>query len=293
MKYALFLGCTIPVRAQNYEISARRVARELGIEFEDLTDLACCAYPMRSASEKVATVLAARNLAIAEEKGLELCTLCSACTATLTEMNEHLKRDEKARKEVNKHLKKIGREYKGTAKVRHFARILYEDIGVDKIKSKVKKELLSLVLAPHYGCHYIKPSDVYGHFDLPENPHTLSELITATGAKLASDIPNSCCGGAILGVEADITLTMAKTKLDAAQSAKADAIVSICPFCSVIFEDNQKKVGEKFEKEYGIPVLFYPQILGLALGIGEKELAFRLNKVKPKELLAKVTEQAA
>lgn len=293
MKYALFLGCTIPVRAQNYEISARAVAKELGIEFEDLTDLACCAYPVRSASEKAATLMAARNLAIAEEKGLEICTLCSACTATLTEINEHLKHDEEMRKEVNEHLKKIGREYRGTAKVRHFARILYEDVGIDGIKSKVKKELSSLTLAPHYGCHYLKPSAVYSQFDSPENPHTLSELITATGAKLASYTPNSCCGGAILGVEPDITLTMAKTKLDAAQSAKVDAIVSICPFCSVIYEDNQKKVQEKFEKEYGIPVLFYPQVLGLALGIGDKELAFRLNKVKPKDLLAKVTTEVA
>ncbi|MFQ5905572.1 MAG: CoB--CoM heterodisulfide reductase iron-sulfur subunit B family protein [bacterium] len=293
MKYALFLGCTIPVRAQNYEISARAVAKELGIEFEDLTGFACCAYPVRSASEKAATLIAARNLAVAEEKGLEICTLCSACTATLTEMNEHLKSNEEARKEVNEYLEKIGREYKGVAKVRHFARILYEDVGLDKIKSKVKKDLSSLTLAPHYGCHYIKPSEVYGHFDSPENPHTLSELITVTGAKLGSNIPNSCCGGAIIGVDVDITLTMARTKLDAAQSANVDAVVSICPFCSVIYEDNQKKVQEKFEKEYGIPVLFYPQILGLALGIGEKELAFRMNKVKPKDLLAKITAEAA
>jgi heterodisulfide reductase subunit B len=293
MKYALFLGCTIPIRAQNYELAARAVASRLDIEFEDVTDFGCCAYPVRSASEKAAVVFAARNLAVAEEKGLEICTLCSACTATLTEVNEHLKHDEKMRDEVNAHLRKVGREYKGTARVRHLARILYEDVGPEKIRSSVKRDLSSLVLAPHYGCHYLKPSSVYGHFDSPENPHTLSELIKATGASVASNIPNSCCGGAILGVDADITLTMAKTKLDAAKASGVDAVISICPFCSVIFEDNQKKVEEKFEKKYGVPILFYPQVLGLALGIDEKELGFRLNKVKPKELLAKVTPEAA
>jgi heterodisulfide reductase subunit B len=293
MKYALFLGCTIPVRAQNYELSARAVAQELGIEFDDLVDFGCCAYPVRSASETAAVVFAARNLAVAEEKDLEICTLCSACTATLTEVNEHLKADEELRKEVNEHLKKVGREYKGTARVRHLARILHEDVGTEAIRSKVKRDLSPLTLAPHYGCHYLKPSEVYGHFDSPENPHTLSDLIAATGANVAPNIPNSCCGGAILGVDADITLAMAKTKLDSAVLSNVDAVVSICPFCSVIFEDNQKKVEAKFETEYGVPILFYPQVLGLALGIDEKRLGFRLNKVKPKELLAKVSTEAA
>jgi heterodisulfide reductase subunit B len=161
MKYALFLGCTIPARAMNYEISTRKMAEKLGIEFIDLLDFSCCGLPMKSVDFMTSIVMGAKNIAVAEEKGLDICVLCNGCAVTLVEANHLLKHDEEMKKKVNKHLSTIGKEFKGTCEVKHLARILYEDVGVEKIREKVKYPLEDFKFAAHYGCHYFKPSVAY------------------------------------------------------------------------------------------------------------------------------------
>lgn len=287
MKYALFLGCTIPVRGQNYELSARKIANVLGIEFVDIDDFACCGFPVKSSSAEAAMVLAARNLAIAAENGLPICTLCNACTSVLAEADKELSENKKLRERVNDELSKIDKEYKENVEVKHFARILYEN--VDEIKKKIKRDLSPLSLSVHYGCHYLRPRELYDGFDDPENPSSLDKLVEITGARVV-DYENKlqCCGGAILGVEEDIALKMAKEKLDHVAANGVDALVSICPFCSIMYEDNQHKIESKFNVKYDLPVLYYPQVLGLAFGLDQKELGFRLNKVKADALLQKM-----
>jgi len=129
---------------------------------------------------------------------------------------------------------------------------------------------------------------LYDCFDDAENPSTVEDFVAVTGVKVV-DYKNKleCCGGAILGVEEDIALSMAKQKLDNVTANKVDALVTICPFCSIMYEDNQRKIESKFNVEYSLPVLYYPQVLGLALGIDQKKLGFRLNKVKTKAVLEK------
>jgi len=288
MRYALFLGCTIPVRGMNYEISARKTAEVLGIEFVDINDFSCCGFPVKSVSREASLLLAARNLAIAEGEGLDICTLCSACTSVLTEANKKLREDELFRAEVNRKLAAIGKRYDGRVEVKHFSRILYEDVGVDGIKGKLRFELPELRFAAHYGCHYLKPSEIYNGFDDPENPRSLDDLIIAMGAEsVFYEDKNQCCGGGILGVDEDTALAISKLKLDHVKSAEADAIVLICPFCSVMYDRNQRRIERKYEEEYRLPILYYPQVLGIALGIPWRELGFKLNVVKPREMLKK------
>jgi len=289
MKYALFLGCTVPIRGQNYELSARAVANALGIEFVDVPDFACCGFPVKSTSEETSLLIAARNLAVAEEQGFEICTLCSACTSLLTETNKRLNDSYDLRKEVNKKLKEIGRTLNDGVQIRHFARILYEDVGIDKLKASVKTKLSGIKLAAHYGCHYLKPKEIYEDFDISEDPKSLGELIEATGATwVRYEKESFCCGGAILGVDENVSLVMAGNKLALVKENEADALVTICPFCSVMYEDNQRKAGEKFGTEFGLPVLYYPQVLGLALGLEPKALGFRMNRIKPDKIFAKI-----
>ncbi|MBN2599741.1 MAG: CoB--CoM heterodisulfide reductase iron-sulfur subunit B family protein [Candidatus Thermoplasmatota archaeon] len=289
MKYVLFLGCTIPVRAHNYEMASREVAKKLEIDFVDVPEFSCCGFPVKSTNEETSLMIAARNLAIAGEKGEAICTLCNACTSVLTEANKVLTEKKELRAKINKELSKIGREFKPGVKIKHFARILYEDVGLETIQKKIKKNLSTLSISVHYGCHYLRPSDLYDNFDDAENPSSLENLVAVTGAAVV-DYKNKleCCGGAILGVEENIALSMAKQKLDNVTANKVDALVTICPFCSIMYEDNQKKIESKFNVIYGLPVLYYPQVLGLALGIDQKNLGFRLNKVKPTALLEKV-----
>lgn len=288
MKYALFLGCTIPVRGQNYEMSAREVAKKIGIEFVDITDFSCCGFPVKSTNVEASLVIAARNIAIAAKKGEKICTLCNACTSVLTEANKELSENKELRGKINKELAKIGLEFKPGVEIKHFSRILYEDIGIDKIREKIVKDLSKLSMSVHYGCHYLRPSELYDCFDDAENPSTVEDFVAVTGVKVV-DYKNKleCCGGAILGVEEDIALSMAKRKLDNVTANKVDALVTICPFCSIMYEDNQRKIESKFNVEYNLPVLYYPQVLGLALGIDQKKLGFRLNKIKAKAVLEK------
>ncbi len=291
MKYALFLGCSVPTRGLNYELSARKVAEKLGIELVDIPEFGCCGFPVRSVNNDAGFLMAARNLALAEKYGLDkIMTLCSACTETLQEANHMFKHDPDKLAEVNQKLKKLGMEYNGTVEVRHIARVLWEDIGVEKIKEKVVFPLKGARFAAHYGCHYIKPSHIYDHFDDPENPTSLDDLIEATGAEAVRNYPDKdkCCGGAILGVKEEVTVKIAGSKLKILKEHEIDALVLICPFCSVIYEGNQKKAEKAFDMQFKIPVLYYPQILGLALGFEPDEVGFKLNRIKAKGLLEKL-----
>jgi len=291
MKYALFLGCTIPVRSLNYELSARRVAEALGIEFFDINGFECCGYPVKTLDQHTALLLAARNLCLAEERGLNICALCSACTGTLAEANRELRENPKLRSRVNNDLNAtLGKSYRGTVEVKHFARVLFQDVGLEKIRERVHTDLSSLQLAAHYGCHYLKPSHIYDHIEDPEQPHTLDDLIEVTGAKsLVFEGRNRCCGGGVLAVDEAVALAMSREKLDRVMTTQAEAIVLICPFCDIMYEYSQRKIEKTFNTRYGLPVLYLPQLLGLAMGISPDDLAFRLNRIKTKDLLDKVT----
>jgi len=234
-------------------------------------------------------LLAGRNLSIAEERGLDICTICTGCAGTLTEANKIFTEDPESKREINTQLYKIGREYKGSVKIKHFASVLYQDVGLETLKSKVKNNLEHLTIASHYGCHYNKPSRVYERIEDPEFPTSLDELVAVTGAKSVDyEDKMQCCGGNVLGVDETVTFTIASTKLDHVQSTKADAINLICPLCNIIFDRNQKIIERRLNRSYGIPVLFLPQLLGLAFGIKQEELGFKMNRVKASELLSKI-----
>lgn len=289
MKYALFLGCTVPVRALNYELAARKVGEKLGLEFLDIPEFSCCGFPVKSVDRMTFMLMAAENLSLAEEANLDICTLCSACSSVLTEVDKQLKENRALRNRVNEDLSVTNRKYHGKIHVKHFVRILHEDVGLAKIKEMVKRPLSEFNFTAHYGCHYLKPSEVYGKFDEPENPRTLDELIRVTGAQsIPYEDKNECCGGGVLGVEEATALKIAALKLDHIKASGADALVLICPFCNIMYEGNQKKIERQSETEFNLPVLYYPQVLGLALGMAPDELGFRMNRVKPREILSRL-----
>lgn len=283
MKYALFLGCTVPVRAQHYELSARNTAQRFGIEFVDMPGASCCGFPMKAVDSETALLIAARNISIASAMNLNVVTLCNSCTAMLSDAQMELKNSTFHRK-----CKDLGFAFPHEVTVKHYVRMLYEDIGIDKITAAVKTPLSSLNVIAHYGCHYLRPSYLYG-FDDPEIPHTFDELIAATGATSVKYLDKKmCCGGSVLGVDEALAVTMANHKLKIAKDQAADALISICPFCTVMYEDNQRKAEEKFNAQYNLPVLYYPQLLGLSLGLDKNAVGFRFNRVRPNALLEKI-----
>ncbi len=291
MKYAFFPGCTVLGRGRNYEMSARAISSVLGIELIDLDDFECCGFPLKSVHYDTYTLMAVRNIFIAEEKGFDICTLCSACTGSLTEVNRHFNEnfDEKAK--VVAQLRKSGIELRVSkpVRVKHLIKIIYEEVGLEKLEKSIKKKLSNLALAPHYGCHYLKPSDIYEPSEDPENPKSLDELISVTGARVVNYSEKlRCCGAGILAVNEDTAYLMTQPKLRELTRNSADAMVLMCPFCSVMYDDNQKKIEQKFQEQYNLPVLYYPQVLGLAVGLEPKALGLQMNRVSTRTLLEKI-----
>ena len=288
MKYALFLGCTIPARARNYELSARNVAEKLGIELVDMAKFICCGFPIKAADMEASELLGAYNLALAEEQGLDICALCSSCTSALSETSHLLTWDEERKNRINERLESLGLQYGKGAKVKHFARVLFEEIGADQIQDQFQKDLSGLKIAVHYGCHYLKPSQVHDHFDDVEDPRSIDALVELTGAQVV-DYPGKkrCCGGPVLPVDEKLAMAVTKEKLDDISASGADAICLVCPFCSVMYDGNQKSIEAEYNVSYNLPVLYLTQILGLAMGIDRKDLGLNMNVVKTKELLEK------
>ena len=288
MKYALFLGCTIPARARNYELSARNVAEKLGIELVDMAKFICCGFPIKAADMEASELLGAYNLALAEEQGLDICALCSSCTSALSETSHLLTWDEERKNRINERLESLGLQYGKGAKVKHFARVLFEEIGADQIQDQFQKDLSGLKIAVHYGCHYLKPSQVHDHFDDVEDPRSIDSLVELTGAQVV-DYPGKkrCCGGPVLPVDEKLAMAVTKEKLDDISASGADAICLVCPFCSVMYDGNQKSIEAEHNVSYNLPVLYLTQILGLAMGIDRKDLGLNMNVVKTKELLEK------
>lgn len=287
MKALLFLGCTVPVRNLNYELSARKVCETLGVELVDDAALACCGYPLKGTDQAHALTIAARALAQARSHGLPLVALCSACAGTLAEAEHYLAHhpDEAAR--VNQDLAPLGLEYGPGVRVTHLVRYLLEEVGLEAIKAKMTRDLGEFSFAPHYGCHYLKPAETIGGLDDPEAPTSLGRLIEATGAKV-DNYPRlkDCCGGGVLGADEELAGAMAGAKLAELDARGVAALVLVCPFCNVMYEGQQKAIAKRLDTKFKVPVIYLTQLLGLGLGLDPDELGFKLNRAKPKELLA-------
>jgi heterodisulfide reductase subunit B len=258
---------------------------KLGVKLEEMPEFNCCGLPMDPVSHEMMLLLAARNLCIAEEKNMDIMALCPGCAGTLNKVNTMLKNDKKLREEINGYLKEDGLEFKGTIEVKHLIQVLNEDVGVEKIKAAVKKPLKGLKVAEHNGCHTLRPKEYMG-FDDPEDPKVLKALIEVTGAECLDYMDESqCCGAPVAGVNDKIPLQLSREKLMHVKDAGAQVLITICPFCHMMFETNQMRIERMFNEKFGIPTLHYPQLLGLALGLSPQELALDELRVKPTEQL--------
>jgi len=291
-KYLIFLGCAVPYRVSAYEISARKILGKLGVELVEMPEFNCCGLPLDPVSHETMLILAAKNLALAEQQGLNILTLCPGCAGTLKKVNRTLKEDKALKEQINAHLKEVGLEFKGTIEAKHLLQVLKEDVGYEKIKASVVKPLTMLKVAEHNGCHILRPKEYIG-FDDPEDPQTLKTLIEATGAICLDYIDETeCCGAPSVGVSDKVALALARDKLSHVKMVDAQALVTICPFCHIMYDTNELRIEKTFNETYGIPILHYPQLLGLAMGLTPEELAFNELRVNAQKMLKQVTEGA-
>lgn len=289
-KFLMFLGCSIPYRVLGFELSSRKVLTKLGIELVEMPEFNCCGLPLDPVSHEMMLVLAARNLALAEQTGLDIITLCPGCAGTLKKVNTMLNKNPSLREKINAHLKESNLEFKGSVTTKHFMQVLMEDIGLEKIKASVTKPLTMLKVAEHNGCHILRPKEYIG-FDDPENPQMLKALIEATGATCLDYIDETeCCGAPSVGVNDKMALQLARDKLNHIKLVEAQALITICPFCHIMYDTNELRIEKIFNEVYGIPVLHYPQLLGLAMGMTPEELAFSELRVNTSNIINQINK---
>ena len=284
LKFALFLGCVIPNRYPMIERATRSVFEKFNIELIDMEGASCCPAPgvFRGFDIDTWLVVGARNITIAEELGVDIALMCNGCYGSLLEVNHTLKNDKKKLKMVNEHLAKIGREFKGTSEIRHVVDILYHDVGVQTIQNRTKygrKPPLHLKLALHYGCHLLKPSETRPWDQKVEKPTFFDELVEVSGCK-SIDYKDKflCCGagGGVRGAFKELSLDYTREKLENISDSGAEVIITACPFCHLQLDLGQLEVNNIFKDKisgpFKFPVMYFTQLLGLALGMSKEEL---------------------
>lgn len=281
MKYLFYQGCTTPQKENAYELSMRKIAAKLDIELVPLEDQNCCGFFVNPVDHFSALVMAARNLALFDAAGLDAITPCPACFGHLTKVRNELLADKKLADEVNEILQKSNMKFTGVQKIKHLVNVLIDEIGTEKIKATITKPLTNLRVAPHYGCHVLKPSYEV-KTDNPEDPELLDALVAVTGAKVVDYAEKKlCCGSTVSNADEELALKMTRTKLESIRKAGADAIITLCPACHMQLD---LVAGAKL-RELSLPVLHYTQLLGLAQGISAAELGLSENRIDTEKVI--------
>jgi len=291
MSYDLFLGCVIPARLPFLEVSSRKVFEKLGVKLNDVDGFSCCPDPtgIELIDHETWLALGARNLSLCNKNG-GVVSFCSGCTETLKGVNYAINRDAEVKDEVNSVLKKVGKSYDGSVKVRHFAEILY-DLR-EKVKDLVQKPLEGFKVAVHYGCHYLRPSEVI-QWDDPFEPVTVDEVVKAIGAESVDyEMKMECCGNPVEKSDPELSLLMIDQKLKAIQDAGANCVVVVCPACYQQYEFKQRELNKLNNSEYDIPIFYLSELVALAFGFSPDDLGFRFHRVKPTKLFEAINFKA-
>jgi len=292
MKKAIAWGCLVPMRRSliGYEAATRKVLEHLGIQTIDIPNETCCApFWMQSLDLTTSIAMAARNLAKAEEMGLDLLTPCSGCFHSYKRVNHVLKTYPEMRERVDEILRSVGLHYEGKVEARHIVDFLYTDIGADELRRKSTRDLSGLSVGLRYGCHMLKPHELL-NIEYSERPTFADELIEQFGVNSVQYTGrHRCCGGLLRGVEDDLADRILHERLVDVDNAGVDGIVTVCSLCHLQHDMGQRSIKRKFGMDdLELPVIHFPQLLALGFGYSPKELGLDLHTVKTDKLVAKV-----
>lgn len=306
MIYSLYTGCTPKVAEPELLKSALALAEHLGWELIEKKEFTCCGGShLQDISGNQALFINARNLAYADEEGLDLVTLCNTCQFVLADYRNRLLNDKETAAAVNNRLKESGLEFTGKSRVRHFLYVLIEELGYNGIQERVVKQLEGLKVASFYGCHNIRPAAVQGDVNMDESPwkpRSLDKLVQALGGTpVYYPEANSCCGFHASLYAGKTSSRLSGNILRQAYERGADLIITPCPLCHTNLDAAQYEaklavglgVGfplpipsflKNFEltptfikEDFEIPVLHFEQLIGLAWGIDKRKLGFKHN----------------
>jgi len=287
--YSYYPGCSTQHHTEAYAVANAAVARALGFELVEVDDWNCCgATEYFSINRLPAYSLVARNLARAAQDGAkEMVVPCSACFLNLFKTDKNMKRYPALGEKVNKALAAGNLHYKpGTIKVRHLVEMIINDVGLDTLRQRARRPLYGLNLAAYYGCLIARPDSV---FENSEQPTEMDRMLEALGASAAPfSLKTFCCGGHMTQISEATALEMIHKIIKNAVEGGADAIVTVCPMCQLNLDVYQGYANNLFGTDYHMPVLFFTQVIGLALGLSPKELGFGQEFVDASGIVDKI-----
>jgi heterodisulfide reductase subunit B len=283
VSYYFYPGCSLESTAKDYQTSTLAVAGALGLEMPVLPNWTCCGSTAAHQSDRLlALALPARNLASASGRTLAVC--CAACYSRLKLANHEIAHDGDSRRRV---ADALGADYDGSTPVKHLLEIMRDDLGLEKIAGRVSRPLVGLRVAAYYGCLLVRPPAVM-HFDDAENPMLLDQVAAAAGAEPVEwPYKTECCGASYSITKVEVVRRLSRQILAMARDAGADCLVTACPLCQINLDMRQGDIEKESGEKFGLPVFYFTQLLGLALGLPPERLGLRSLVVDPLPLLRK------
>lgn len=286
-RYGYYPGCCLYSWANEYDTSLKAVGKHLGIEFEELKDWICCgSQPAHSTSRMLSLALPLHNLCLAQERGLnELVMPCTACYSRFKITLYEIAKDPGLLKELEKI---VGFTYTGKVKVIHPLEIFSQEEILSQIPKRVTRDLSHLKTACYYGCLLTRPPKVM-QFDVAEYPVSMDNLLKTIGlAALDWSYKTDCCGAAFAVTNMDTLAQLSSKILEEAKTVGADCIVVCCPLCQSNLDTRQQEIEKLQNNRYGLPILFFTQLMGLSFGIEPKKLGLSKHFVGADAVIAKI-----
>ncbi len=283
-------GCSSQTGASssNLMVATQAMCEELDITLNEIPDWNCCGASVGygGGGELPRVTLSARNIALSEQHnpGQEIVATCAACWLSTREAKERMEHDPSFFKDANTALAAGGLEVANQTPVRHMVEVLVEDIGFDTIKERVKNPLEGLKIASYVGCQTNRPFGIAS--ESFENPVYLDKIVESVGA---DSIPTyekkvQCCGGALAFSEPEKSQEMIKGIIEAACDHGADLITTPCPLCQANVEIYQDQINEKYGTKFNMPVIYYSQLIGVAMGRSSKDTALKGQIIRSSKL---------
>jgi heterodisulfide reductase subunit B len=283
LSYSYYPGCSLHASAGEYDLSTRELFNVLGIGLTEIPDWFCCgATPAHNVDELLSLSLCAKNLEMADKIEGDLAVACAACFSRLKTTQHVLSENDTKRKQVEK---AIDGPVHLTGSVKHLLDILARDLGLERLAAAVKKPLTGLKVACYYGCLLTRPTDV-PNLDCTEAPTIMERVLAAVGAETVPWTHRlECCGANFTLSRPGVVLQLTNAILDSAKAAGADCIMVGCPLCHGNLDIRQKEIEKIYSTEYGLPVFYLTQLVGLSVGLEADKLGLDAMIVNPTPLL--------
>jgi heterodisulfide reductase subunit B len=284
MRYAYFPGCSLSSSASDYDLSLRTVCRALDIELVDVRDWVCCgASSAHATSHLLSIAMPVLSLSHAEADGFErLIAPCLACLSRFKAANKEMQENPEVREKIHR---AFDYQYRATVKVYHPLEVMMEEGTMKVIRSRVRKKLSGLKIACYYGCVLTRPPEIT-QFDICEDPQSMDSIIRVLGGEpLDWSYKTECCGVSMTLTRSDIVLKLSNDLLREAKEVGAHAIAVCCPLCQANLDTRQLQIEDKYRVRYGIPIIYFTQLMGLAFGAFPKELGLEKLITSPRDAL--------